>query len=121
MRTIKIFFMAALALITTACSDQIEQVQQPRTTEGIPFTATISIDKSASTRALAENGTKIEATWATGEKVALIYTVGSTTYVKAATVTPQTGGTATISTELDGSPADDTDVTIVYPASAVDE
>lgn len=56
-----------------------------------------------------------------GEQVALIYTVGSTTYVKAATVTPQTGGTATISTTLEGSPADDTDVTIVYPATAVDE
>ena len=121
MKTTKLFFMAALALMITACSDQIEQVQQPRTTGGIPFTATISTEGHATTRALAENGTKIEATWATGEQVALIYTVGSTTYVKAATVTPQTGGTATISTNLDGSPADDTDVTIVYPATAVDE
>ena len=60
------------------------------------------------------------ATWATGEKVALIYTVSATTYVKEAEVTPQGDGTATISTMLEGSPADDTDVTIVYPASAVD-
>ena len=121
MKTTKLFFMAALALMMTACSDQIEQVQQPRNTEGIPFTATISMGESASTRALTENGTTIEATWATGEKVALIYTVSATTYLKEAEVTPQGDGTATISTTLDGSPVDDTDVTIVYPASAVDE
>ena len=121
MKTTKLFFMAALALMMTACSDQIEQVQQPRNTEGIPFTATISMGESASTRALTENGTTIEATWATGEKVALIYTVSATTYLKEAEVTPQGDGTATISTTLDGSPVDDTDVTIVYPYSAVDE
>ena len=121
MKISKLFSLAALALITTACSDQIEQVQQPRNTEGIPFTATISTEGHASTRLLAESGTSITATWATGEKVALIYTVSATTYVKEAEVTPQGDGTATISTTLDGSPADDTDVTIVYPASAVDE
>lgn len=124
MKTTKLFLMAALALTFAACSNDDNEIQnpaQPAKTEGIPFTATISVANSAATRALDDKGTKIEATWATGEQVALIYTVGSTTYVKAATVTPQTGGTATISTELDGSPADDTDVTIVYPATAVDE
>ena len=113
--------MAALALMTAACSnDDNDLTQQPAKAEGIPFTATISLDQSATTRALTENGTTIEATWATGEKVALIYTVSATTYVKEAEVTPQGDGTATISTTLEGSPADDTDVTIVYPASAVD-
>jgi hypothetical protein len=121
MKISKLFSLAALALITTACSDQIEQVQQPRNTEGIPFTATISTEGHAATRLLAESGTSITATWATGEKVALIYTVGTTTYLEEATVTPQTDGTATISTTLEGSPVDDTDVTIVYPASAVDK
>ena len=122
MKTMKFFFMAALALMTAACSEEITQVQQlPKNTEGIPFSATISVENSVSNRALAENGTTIEATWATGEKVALIYTVGSTTYLKAAEVTAQADGTATISTTLEGSPVDDTDVTIVYPASAVDE
>ena len=124
MQTTKIFLMAALALMTAACSnndnDILTPAEQPAKSEGIPFTATISMGESASTRALTENGTTIEATWATGEKVALIYTVGSTTYLKEAEVTPQAGGTATISTTLDGSPADDTDVTIVYPVSAVD-
>lgn len=121
MKTTKFFFMAALALMTAACSnDDNDLTQQPAKAEGIPFTATISLDQSATTRALTENGTTIEATWATGEKVALIYTVSATTYVKEAEVTPQGDGTATISTMLEGSPADDTDVTIVYPASAVD-
>ena len=121
MKTTKLFFMAALALMTAACSnDDNDLTQQPAKAEGIPFTATISLDQSATTRALTENGTTIEATWATGEKVALIYTVSATTYVKEAEVTPQGDGTATISTTLEGSPADDTDVTIVYPASAVD-
>ena len=122
MKTMKFFFMAALALMTAACSEEITQVQQlPKNTEGIPFSATISVENSVSNRALAENGTTIEATWATGEKVALIYTVGSTTYLEEAEVTAQADGTATISTTLEGSPVDDTDVTIVYPASAVDE
>ena len=121
MKISKLFSLAALALMMTACSDQIEQVQQHRNTEGIPFTATISTEGHAATRLLAESGTSITATWATGEKVALIYTVGTTTYLEEATVTPQTDGTATISTTLEGSPVDDTDVTIVYPASAVDK
>jgi hypothetical protein len=125
MQTTKIFLMAALALMTIACSNDDNDIQtpaeQPAKAVGIPFTATISMGESASTRALTENGTTIEATWATGEKVALIYKVDATTYLKEATVTPQTDGTATISTTLEGSPVDDTDVTIVYPASAVDE
>lgn len=125
MQTTKIFLMAALALMTIACSNDDNDIQtpaeQPAKAVGIPFTATISMGESASTRALTENGTTIEATWATGEKVALIYKVDATTYLKEATVTPQTDGTATISTTLEGSPVDDTDVTIVYPYSAVDE
>lgn len=127
MQTTKIFLMAALALMTVACSNDDNDIQtpveQPAKSEGIPFTATISMGESASTRALAEDDVnkKIVATWATGEKVALIYKVSATTYLKEAEVTPQGDGTATISTTLDGSPADDTDVTIVYPASAVDE
>lgn len=114
--------MAALALMTAACSNDDNDLttQQPQKAEGIPFTATISIGESGTTRALSESGSTLVATWATGEKVALIYTVSATTYVKEAEVTPQGDGTATISTTLEGSPADDTDVTIVYPASAVD-
>ena len=115
----KVFGFFAMMLAIAACNKN--EIELPVENAGtIPFTATISVENSAATKALAESGSTIEATWAAGEKVALIYTVGTTTYVAEAEVTPQTDGTATISTTLDGSPADDTDVTIVYPASAVD-
>ena len=121
--------MAALALMTAACSNEDNAIeQQPQMARGIPFTATISLGNSASTRALEEiapngdnpNG-RIVATWAENEKVALIYTVGSTTFATPATVTPQTNGTATLSATLQSGAVNGSDVTIIYPASAVDE
>lgn len=108
--------MAALALMMTACSDQIEQVQQPRNTEGIPFTATISIDKSASTRALTENGTTIEASWVAGEKVALIHN-GVNDEMTVASVS---GGVATINGTITGTPSNGDAVTVIYPSTAAD-
>ena len=71
MKTTKLFFMAALALMTAACSNDDNDLtpQQPQKAEGIPFSATISIDNGATTRALAESGTTISATWADGEQV----------------------------------------------------
>ena len=124
MKTTKIFFMAALALMTAACSNDDNDIQtpaeQPAKSEGIPFTATISMGESASTRALTENGTTIEATWATGEKVALIYTVGSTPTKTDAEVTKQADGTATISATLASGATNGSDVTIIYPSTAAD-
>lgn len=129
MKTTKYFFMAALALMTAACSNEDNAIeQQPQMARGIPFTATISLGNSASTRALEEiapnsdnpNG-RIVATWAENEKVALIYTVGSTTFATPATVTPQTNGTATLSATLEEGAENGSKVTIIYPASAVDE
>lgn len=116
MKISKLFSLAALALITTACSDQIEQVQQPRNTEGIPFTATISIDKSASTRALTENGTTIEASWVAGEKVALIHN-GVNDEMTVASVS---GGVATINGTITGTPSNGDAVTVIYPSTAAD-
>ena len=122
MKTMKYFFMAALALMTAACSNEDNEItQQPQNTRGIPFTVTLSMGESATTRALTPNGNKIDATWETGDEVALIYTVENTTYKKVATVTAQTDGTATVSTKLDGNPDDGTTVTIIYPATAADE
>ncbi len=114
--------MAALALMTAACSNDDNDLttQQPQKAEGIPFTATISIDNGATTRALAENGTTIEATWADGETVALIYDAGGTPAKTEAEVTKQTDGTATISATLEAGATDGSDVTIIYPASAAD-
>ena len=115
--------MAALALMTAACSNDDNDFQapeQPANAEGIPFTATISIGESASTRALTENGTTIEATWADDEKVALIYDAGGTPTKTETSVTKQTDGTATISATLASGATDGSNVTIIYPASAAD-
>lgn len=125
MQTTKIFLMAALALMIVACSNDdtniLTPVEQPAKSEGIPFTATISMGESASTRALAENGSGgLTATWATGEKVALIYTVGSTPTKTDAEVTKQADGTATISATLETGATNGSDVTIIYPATAAD-
>ena len=126
MKTTKLFFMAALALMTAACSnsdnDILTPTEQPTKAEGIPFTATISLDKSASTRALTEDvvNKKLVATWATGEKVALIYNVGSTPTKTDAVVTAQGDGTATISATLESGASDGSNVTIIYPSTAAD-
>ena len=123
MKTTKLFFMAALALMMTAsCSNDDNDIltpAQPQKAEGIPFTATITVDKSATTRALNElSDGSITASWADNEQVALIYTVESTAYKTDATVTPQGDGTATISATLQEGATNGSAVTIIYPATA---
>ena len=109
--------MAALALMTAACSnDDNDLPQQPAKAEGIPFTATISISQSASTRALTENGTKIEATWAVDDKVALIHNGVKDEM----TVSAVNAGVATITGTITGSPSGGDAVTIIYPSDAAD-
>ena len=116
--------MAALALMTGACSNDNELTpQQPDKTGGIPFIATISGNRSATTRALTEDteNEKIVATWTEGEQVALIYKVGNNTCNTTATVEDvDEEGTATISATLDAGTEEGTEVTIIYPATAVD-
>ena len=124
----KILTIAALALVLSACSNEDNDIQTPveqpakSESEGIPFTATISIGESAMTRALTEDATnnQIVPTWATGEKVALIYTVGSTPTKTDAEVTKQADGTATISATLASGATNGSDVTIIYPSTAAD-
>ncbi len=117
MKTTKLFFMAALALMTAACSnDDNDLTQQPQKAEGIPFTATISLDQSATTRALTENGTTIEPTWAFGDKVALIHNGVKDEM----TVSAVNAGVATITGTITGSPSGGDAVTIIYPSDAAD-
>ena len=115
--------MAALALTMTACSKDDDGLtpqpaeQQPTeqtTGRGIPFTATISIGEGGMTRALADGGTTLTATWAEGEKVALIHNGVSDEM----TVASVSGGKATITGDITGSPSDGDAVTIIYPATA---
>ena len=115
--------MAALALTMTACSKDDDGLtpqpaeQQPTeqtTGRGIPFTATISIGEGGMTRALADGGTTLTATWEEGEKVALIHNGVSDEM----TVASVSGGKATITGDITGSPSDGDAVTIIYPATA---
>ena len=120
MKTTKCFFMAALALMTAACSnsdnDILTPAEQPAKAQGIPFTATISIGESASTRALAEDGSGgLTATWAAGDKVALIHN-GVNDEMEVESVS---GGVATITGTITSATAG-ADVTVIYPATAAD-
>lgn len=111
--------IAAMALMISACSsnDMEETVQQPNNkAEGIPFTATIRVGESATTRALTEDGATIVPSWAEGDKVALIH--GSIN--DEMTVSSVSDGVATITGNITGSPADGDAVTIIYPSSAAD-
>ena len=119
MKTIKIMSIAVLALAMAACSNDTEQpaaVQASCPGGGIPFSATITT--GSQTRALTENTTDntLDAAWATGEKVALVY--GET--LDEVEVTKNDDGTATITGSLTGSPQQGEAVTVIYPASAVD-
>ena len=127
MKTTKIFMMAALTLTFAACSrsdfpldsvenDDNEIIPQPSQAEGIPFTATISIDNGVTTRAITENGTTLETSWAANEKVALIYNGVSDEM----TVSSVSEGVATITGTITGSPSGNDDVTIIFPSDAAD-
>ena len=109
--------MFALSAMMAACtSDEIEQIQKSQNTDGIPFTATIRIDEGATTRALTDNGTQIDAAWAVGEKVALVHN-GVNDEMEVESVS---GGVATISGTITGDPTDGDAVTVIYPSSAAD-
>ena len=111
--------IAAMALMISACSsnDLEETALQPNNkAEGIPFTATIRVGESATTRALIEDGATIVPSWAEGDKVALIH--GSIN--DEMTVSSVSDGVATITGNITGSPADGDAVTIIYPSSAAD-
>jgi len=122
MQTMKLFFMAALALMTAACSnsdnDILPPAEQPAKAQGIPFTATISMGESASTRALAEDNVnnKIVATWAVDDKVALIHNGVKDEM----TVSAVNAGVATITGTITGTPTTGDPVTVIYPATAAD-
>jgi hypothetical protein len=120
MKTTKIFTIAAWALMLSACSsNEIEQIglQPNNKTEGIPFTATISIGESATTRALSESGSTLVPSWEKGDKVALIHN-GVNDEMEVQSVY---NGIATITGTINGDPVNGDDVTIIYPSSAVDE
>lgn len=111
-----IFSLAAMALLTAACSSDemaLNPADQPAPVEQkIPFTAVISAD-AAGTRALTEasDGKTITAKWEKEEKVALIH--GEIIDVLEVSSVDATSGAATISGTIT-SPTDGESVFVVY-------
>ena len=122
MKTTKLFFMAALALMTAACSNDDNDLttQQPQKAEGITITAQLAPKTNgATTRAVSDGGNKIVSEWAENEHIAVLYEVSSTKYAADATITAVDGdGAATIEFTVDGSTPDNTACTLVYPYDA---
>ena len=122
MKTTKLFFMAALALMTAACSNDDNDLttQQPQKAEGITITAQLAPKTDgAATRAVSEGTNKIVSEWAENEHVAVLYEVSSTKYVADATITAVDGdGAATITFIVEDGTPDNTACTLVYPYSA---
>ena len=122
MKTTKLFFMAALALMTAACSNDDNDLttQQPQKAEGITITAQLAPKTNgATTRAVEDKTTYIETKWAVNEHIAVLYEVSSTKYVADATITAVDGdGAATIQFTVEEGTPDDTPCTLVYPYDA---
>ena len=113
--------MAALALAMAACSNnddnEIQQnTQQPGT---MHFTATIAAPSGdATTRTVyTEVGTTINVKWKVGDQIALVHN-GVVDVAEVKTVDNVTGK-ATIEADINGSPTDNDDVYLAYPADAV--
>lgn len=127
MRTLRLFSLAAVALVMAACSseDTALEPQSPARQDGrIPFTATIAAPAGdAATRTIFENGTDgdgkpiINVKWKKGDEVALIH--NGKKDVVTVDVVNETDGTATISGTIDPTGTDGEAVTVVYPAASV--
>ncbi len=122
MKATKIFMMAALALTFAACSnDDNDLAQQPAeqpANDEITITATLSSDDGATTRVLGIDGSNIASTWETTDQFAILYHNGTEQTKSIATVKEINGTTVTITFTIPASLANNTDCTIVYPASA---
>ena len=122
MKTTKLFFMAALALMTAACSNDDNDLTtpQPQKAEGITITAQLAPKTNgATTRAVSEGSGMIVSEWAENEHIAVLYTKDATQYAADATITDVDGlGTATIEFTVEAGTPDNTPCTLVYPYTA---
>ena len=125
MKTIKYLTMAALVLLTAACSsDDNELAQQPTTSNGMVTITAKLAPKTGTTRALelgqdGDGKDIVKVTWAKDEQMAILY---GGSYNSTATITEvdETTGEATISFNVDGKFEGST-CKIIYPASAVNQ
>ena len=126
MKTTKIFMMAALALTFAACSNDDNDFQnspQPAKAEGITITATLAPKTGgADTRALTPGDNKIVASWAEGEKIAILYEKGGTNYEADAEIkSVDQSGAATIEFSVESGTVDGTACKLIYPSTAVND
>ena len=120
--------MAALALMTAACSnsdnDILTPAEQPAKAQGITITAKLAPKSSVSGTRKVTEGTgaqagTIVAEWETHEHIAILYEVSGTKYNADATIEGvDANGVATISFTVASSTPDNTECTLVYPKTA---
>lgn len=126
MKITKFFLMAALALTFAACSNDDNDFQnspQPAKAEGITITATLAPKTGgADTRALTPGDNKIVASWAEGEKIAILYEKDGTKYVADAEIkSVDQSGAATIEFSVESGTVDGTACKLIYPSTAVND
>jgi len=114
MKVQRLIGTAVLALVMAACA---KEISEPAASGEIHFTATIPAAGGNTKTAYTEDGTSISVAWSVNDQIALIHTgvkdVATVTAVDAS-------GKATIEGTLTGSPADGDNITLAYPADAVD-
>jgi len=122
MKTLKLFSMAALALVMAACSSEDNEIQQPAEQGKMNFTATIAAPNSGATTrtTVTKDGDNYNVAWAVNDQIALVYEdTNGDRHNDLATVTEVNSGTATISATLSGPVDVSTAVTLVYPYDIV--
>ena len=118
MKTTKLFMMVALATVTAACNDNYIAPDLQPANEEITITATVNAKDGVMTRALGIDGDNIASTWEDTDEFAILFNDGESDVKRIATVDKIVGTTVTISFTIPGALANNTDCTIVYPASA---
>ena len=115
MKTLRIFSIIVLALALVACVKENDVNVEPAKERTLHFTATIAAPAATKTT-YDEDGTTINVVWKTGDKIALVHN----NVKDIATVTAvDESGKATIEADITGSPSDNDDVVLAYPADAV--
>ena len=127
MHTTKYFLMAALALMTAACSnddnDILTPAEQPAKSEGITITAQLAPKSSVSGTRKVTEGTgaqagTIVAEWEVNEHLAILYSKDGNQMADARIKSVDASGNATIEFTVVEGTADNTYCEIIYPYSA---
>lgn len=119
MKAIRLFSMAAVALMMCACSEDVIEQKDAPVAQGMPFKATISMGGATRTTLTENSSSGLDVAWKDGDEVAICYGDGTTGYKDVFTVTPVGDGTATISGTLSGTATQGQAVTVYYPAAMV--